>query len=215
MIHNDYIMKMIAQLARAMEHILSLRKSKRHDDAMREVDLALQRIVGLNSQLINSLTPESLREALRGGVGFDVGKALVIADLLKIEGDILRERGEDEEADERYFKSLFLYGEAFGEEVKIDGSRFVDNVQRVLFELNEYALPVAMREKIVAFLEENGKYSAAEDILFDMLEDDDTEAVRAFGRSFYERLLERSDEELARGNLPREELLDGLERFGD
>ena len=81
MIHNDYIMKMIAQLAKAMQQILSLRASRRDDDALREIDLTMQRIVGLNSQLVNTLSPESLRETLRGGTDLDVGKALVIADL--------------------------------------------------------------------------------------------------------------------------------------
>ncbi len=214
MIHNDYIMKMIAQLAKAMQQILSLRASGREDDAMREIDLTMQRIVGLNSQLVNTLSPESLRETLRGGTDLDVGKALVIGDLLMQEGEILRERGQDEEADERYFRALFLYGESFAEELKLDASEYVEKVSRALFELNDYALPAELRRNAVHFYETAGKYAAAEDVVFDMIEDEeDSEEAVEFGKAFYERLLERSDEELAKGNLPRDEVLDGLARL--
>ena len=213
MIHNDYIMKMIAQLTKAMQQILSLRAARRNDDALREIDLVMQRLVGLNSQLVNTLSPESLRETLRGGTDLDVGKALVIADLLMEEGEILRERGEDEEADERYFRALFLYGESFTEEIKLNHSEYVDKISRALFELNEYALPAELRRNVVHFYEQAGKLSAAEDVIFDMIEDEESGDAVEFGRAFYERMMELSDEELAKGNLPRDEVVDGLSRL--
>ena len=213
MIHNDYIMKMIAQLTKAMQQILSLRAARRNDDALREIDLVMQRLVGLNSQLVNTLSPESLRETLRGGTDLDVGKALVIADLLMEEGEILRERGQDEEADERYFRALFLYGESFTEEIKLNHSEYVDKISRALFELNEYALPAELRRNVVHFYEQAGKLSAAEDVIFDMIEDEESGDAVEFGRAFYERMMELSDEELAKGNLPRDEVVDGLSRL--
>lgn len=214
MIQNDYIMKMIAQLAKALSIVIKLKQSGRDDDALREIDRSMQRIVGLNSQLVNSLTNESLAATLRGGVELDVGKALVIADLLKEEAGIYRARGSEAEADSRYFKSLYLYAEALNEEVKLDLSQFVGRVTEVEAELGEYALPVELAAKVLRAYEGAGDFAAAEDVLFDMLEEDASEEVVEIGRGFYARLLERSDEELAAGNLPREEVLDGISRLG-
>jgi hypothetical protein len=214
MIQNDYIMKMIAQLHKVLLVVLKLKQSGRDDDALREIDRALQRIVGLNSQLVNSLTNESLAATLRGGTELDVGKALVVADMLSEEASIYRARGAGDEADARYFKALFLHAEALNEDVKVDLSEFVPKMSAVEAELGEYALPISLREKILMVYERHGDFATAEDILFDMLEDDAGEEAYEIGRAFYERLLARTDEELATGNLPREEVLDGLDRLG-
>ena len=60
------------------------------------------------------------------------------------------------------------------------------------------------------FYEQAGKLSAAEDVIFDMIEDDESGDAVEFGRAFYERMMELSDEELAKGNLHRDEVVDGL-----
>ena len=106
MIHNDYIMRMIQQLVKVLAQILFLRERGRDDDALREIDQSMQRLCGLNSQLVNSLSRASLVAALRGGATLDVGKCLVVAGLLKEEADIVRERGDEDGAADRALKSV-------------------------------------------------------------------------------------------------------------
>jgi hypothetical protein len=67
------------------------------------------------------------------------------------------------------------------------------------------------------YYESAGKYSKAEDVLFEALEDSGGADWVAAGQAFYERLAGKSDAELAAGNLPREELEESREelaRFG-
>jgi len=53
-----------------------------------------------------------------------------------------------------------------------------------------------------------GRYAKAENALYAIL--DSHAGFADEGRRFYERLLTKSDEQLAAGNLPREEVLEGM-----
>jgi hypothetical protein len=212
MIRNDYIMKMIAQLVKALQQILRLKESGRHDDAMREIDQAMQRICGLNSLLVNTLSEESLASTLRGGVTIDHGKCLVLAELLKEEGDIYKLRGEDEESFARYHKSLYLYLEAFTADEDLRLPDYTEKIAAVVDELDDYVLPRAMMARLVRYYEREGNFAAAEDAVDLLLEEDDSAEARSIARDLYERLLARSDAELDAGNLSRDEVREGLAR---
>jgi hypothetical protein len=213
MIRNDYIMKMIAQLAKALAVVFKLKDTGRHDDAEREINDALQRITGMNSPLVNGLSCESLAATLRGGVELDIGKTLVIAELLKEEGDIWHARGQEEDAYKRYYKSLYLYMEALSDSDRPQLPDYLAKVDEVAERLEDYVLPYELRSRMLSYYEQQGAYAAAEDVLFDMLEDDDTDAARTAGREFYSRMLELTDDELEAGELPRDEVMEGLARL--
>lgn len=211
MIHNDYIMRMISQLAKVLAHIVSLRERGRDDDALREIDQSMQKLCGLNSQLVNSLSEASLISALRGGAVLDVGKCIVLAGLLKEEGDVLRDRDREDDAAARYLKSLALYLEAMHDDARLILPNYVDRVQEVATALEDFVMPVEHRVRLMSYFEMSGAYGAAEDVLDDMLEDEEDSAP-AIGAEFYERMLALTDDELATGDLPRDEVLEGLER---
>lgn len=213
MIRNDYIMKMIQQLVKALAVILKLKESGRHDDAMREIDGAMQRLCGLNSQLVNGLSEESLVSTLRGGATIDHGKALVLAELLTQEGDVYDTRGDENAAFARYYKALYLYLEVFAGEDEFRLPDQTPKVDALVARLEDYVLPTPAMERLVTFYEREGDFAAAEDALDLLLEEDDTYDTRATARAFYTRLLARTDEELAAGNFTRVEATDGLARI--
>jgi hypothetical protein len=212
MIRNDYIMKMIAQLAKALQQILKLKETGRNDDAMREIDTAMQRICGLNSQLVNSLSEESLVSTLKGGVALDHGKALVLAELLGEEADVMLARGHEEDAFARYHKSLYLYLAAFAGEEELRLPDYSAKVGRVVAALDDYVLDLPVMQRLVLYYERDGDFAAAEDALDRLLEDDDSDEARDVARAFYARLLDRSDDELDAGNFSRDEASEGLAR---
>jgi tetratricopeptide (TPR) repeat protein len=215
MIRNDYIMKMIAQLVKALAVIFKLKDTGRLDDAEREINDALQRITGMNSPLVNGLSCESLVATLRGGTELDVGKTLVIAELLKEEGDIWDARGQEEEAYKRYYKALHLYMEALSDPERPQLPDYLSKVDEVAERLEDYVLPFDLRSRMMSYFEQQGAYAAAEDVLLDMIEDDDTDAARGAGREFYARMLALTDDELEAGELPRDEVAEGLARLQD
>ena len=211
MIHNDYILRMISQLAKVLAHIVQLREKGRDDDALREIDQSMQKLCGLNSQLVNSLSEASLIAALRGGATLDVGKCLVLAGLLKEEADVLLDRDREDDAAARYLKSLALYLEAMHDDARLVLPSYVERIQTVAEALDEYRMPLEIRTSLMEYYEMSGAFGAAEDVLLDMLEDEEDDA-QAIGTGFYERMLALTDDELATGDLPRDEVLEGLER---
>lgn len=211
MIHNDYILRMISQLAKVLAHIVQLREKGRDDDALREIDQSMQKLCGLNSQLVNSLSEASLIAALRGGATLDVGKCLVLAGLLKEEGDVLLDRDREDDAAARYLKSLALYLEAMHDDARLVLPSYVERIQTVAEALDEFMMPLEIRTSLMEYYEMSGAFGAAEDVLLDMLEDEEDDA-QAIGTGFYERMLALTDDELATGDLPRDEVLEGLER---
>ena len=211
MIHNDYILRMISQLAKVLAHIIQLREKGRDDDALREIDQSMQKLCGLNSQLVNSLSESSLIAALRGGASLDVGKCLVLAGLLKEEADLMADRNLEDDAAARYLKSLALYLEAMHDDARLVLPSYVERIQEVAGSLDEFVMPLDIRTRLMEYYEMSGAFGAAEDVLLDMLEDEEDDA-QSIGADFYERMLELTDDELDSGDLPRDEVLEGLER---
>ena len=66
--------------------------------------------------------------------------------------------------------------------------------------------------KIIDYYEFSLKYSKAEDKIFDLLEIHNSE-IKSKAISFYKKLITRSDEDLIKGNLNREEVEAGLEEI--
>ncbi len=68
-------------------------------------------------------------------------------------------------------------------------------------------LPVELLEKLFRFREQIGQYDKAENVLYDILEV--KPEFKAEAMLFYKRLLEKKDEELSQGGLPRRKLWRG------
>ena len=70
-----------------------------------------------------------------------------------------------------------------------------------------------LNEKIFQYYRITGRYSKAEDLLYSMIDASsyiDKKRLIEEGNLFYKNILNKTDEELERGNLPRNEVLDGI-----
>jgi hypothetical protein len=106
----------------------------------------------------------------------------------------------------RTVKALTLYLEAFD---KLQESAFLEyysDIDKLVANLGDHALPESVRVKLFAYYEAAGKYSKAEDVLFETLGASTDAAWIEAGRQFYQRIAAKSDAQLTAGNLPRQEL---------
>ena len=215
MIKQDYIMRMVAQLVEVLARILHLRETGQYLEGLAAIDEALQRLIGLNARFINSLSVRDLVALMKPSIGLDATRALVAADLLKEQGDIYKAGGDPDASFESHVKSLTLYLEIFTSPGAVDLPDRVAKAEGLIAELEEYELPRETQIRLFQYFEKTGRYSLAEDLLFEMLEarEGEEEDVVALGLSFYERLLMKSDKELAAGELPRDEVQEGLSRL--
>jgi hypothetical protein len=56
-----------------------------------------------------------------------------------------------------------------------------------------------------------GKYNKAENILFEEMEKNPCEEIESIGKEFYKTLLLKSEEDFAKGNFSKDEVVQGLE----
>jgi tetratricopeptide (TPR) repeat protein len=108
MFREDYILRLIEQVTAAIGEILGLKRLGRYPEALAEVDRALGRFLGLNLSLVSALPAAELVALTRWGEKLDVGKLVVLADLLQAEGDIYAAQGQNAQAATSFLKALEL-----------------------------------------------------------------------------------------------------------
>jgi len=86
-----------------------------------------------------------------------------------------------------------------------------DRAEHLLTELETIDLPRDTILRLFRYRAATGRFAEAENALFDLVERDlANSAVIDEGRAFYRRLLDLEAEQLAAGELPRDEVNDGL-----
>lgn len=217
MINKDYILRLAERIGRTIAILLGLRKYNQYEEALIYIDDLLLKTVGLTSRFIDSLSEEMLLQLLSPLGTLNAESCLWIAAMLKVEGEIYAEQGDENAAYYRYRKALYLYLEALQREpIEIDSDFYIDT-HELLTKLDDYELPEDLQSKLIHYYERVGTYAQAEDTLFELLEHAESDPTRAAlieqGRSFYARLLTKSDADLAHGNFSREEIGEGLDQL--
>ena len=155
MFREDYVRRMVEQAVTAVSAVLGLIRLERYPEALSEVDSALQRLLGLHLSLVAGLPAAELAPMLRWGEKLDIGKLVVLAELLQAEGDIYAAQHLAGEAQTRYLKALELVLEvAFDSDHNLAAVQ--PRVAALQQRLNAAALPVP--EDLAEWL---GHYQAA------------------------------------------------------
>ena len=169
--------------------------------------------------LLRSLTAEGIAALLRRPDPSDVGAYLAVAELLREQGEIDARRdparGDAARSESGYdcnHKALSLYLECYLNAPEVWTGDLTTKVAVLLDRLRPYALSAAIRRNLFAYHEGQGDYAQAENVIHHLLEDGEPGAWED-GLAFYERLRAKSDAELGRGALPREEMEEGLLAF--
>ena len=214
MIRQDYLLRMIQQLSGVLARIAGLRAGGRDDEALDEIGDAYGRFAGLNPSLIHTLGEEDLVALLRARGGLDPQRTYVLAELLREEAEIFAARDRPDEAIPRDRKALRLYLEVLPDLDDLSSPPDLTGLDAVLARLDATDIPAAARAPLLRYYEVTGRYDQVENLLFDLLDDATVEEEAAgLARDFYLRLLALPDAMLDAGNLPREEVEEGLARL--
>jgi hypothetical protein len=211
MITRDYFMRMIQVLAQALGRLLAHRDAKRYDEAYDVIRQTSRQFLGMDATLLNSLSDAELIRLLDLGDRFDVEKCVVAAELLRMTGELEDLEGRREKSYEASVKSLSLFLELLFRETGAMPQEFFDKVDLLVGSLSAYDLPLQLRQKLFRYYDSCGRYAMAEDVLFDIIDADP--GIVGEGLRFYERLRGKTDEDLSRGNLPRQEVEAGLQEL--
>jgi hypothetical protein len=210
-IKDDLLLRTIEGLARTLAWLAG-----RVDDDMAatQVQEGLERIyrehLGVGGDTIRRLSSDQLVEVLSSTGDLEGDRAFVLAALLEVDAatpgtDVAERAG-------LRVRALDLYAEAGA--VRVGQVDLPERVRRLRAALLEYQLPNATYARLLRYVAADDRLAEAEDLLFEWLEESGPCAeVIETGRAFYGRLLAASDAALERGDLPRDEVLEGQALF--
>ncbi|RPH36106.1 hypothetical protein EHM92_05075 [bacterium] len=211
MIERDYFMRMINILTQMIARTLFLKNKKDFPTALLDIQTTGKTLLGIDGALARRLSPSQIMQLFGSDLTVAVPKSYVAAILFKEEADVRALMGEEEDSLQLYERSLTLLLDVLewaNEPVEPNHVQVIDEVLR---KLKGYSLPVDLLDKQLGFHERMGQYDKAENLLYDIL--DVKPEYKAEGMLFYKRLLEKKDEELEQGGLPRSEVIEGMEEL--
>jgi hypothetical protein len=213
MLRKDYIMRLIEQLGVAMARIIALKNNNQAHEALKEIEQACEKYLGLDPRVIEAASGEALLGLMSMGGKFDPRRAVLLGELLKEEGELYEMESMAERSYWGYTRSLWLFLESMNSDPAVRTPENLEDTRFVLGKLARYELSPELKSRLFCYYEWNGEFDKAEDMLFDLL-DRDRHAWVERGMQFYARLGAKPDAELARGGLPREELELGMKELG-
>jgi hypothetical protein len=216
MIRRDYVLGMIEDFARALARIRSFRAGEKWEEADAAVLAEFKKLIGEDGCAVAKLSEMELMAAVvREGPTLGVGhRALLLATLLQEAAEIAEGRGQAASGRQLRLKALHLLLEILGRGEISDWPQFVPTIDMMAAGLGSAAMPARTLAMLMAHYERAGEYAKAEDAFCSILDlDPGNRSIIDFGQAFYRRMLAQTDDDLVVGNLPREEVNEGLDRL--
>jgi hypothetical protein len=145
MTQQDYILRVAEDVGRALAQIIYHEEIQDYQGALSLIDELFKQTVGMGSGFIHAISEETLLTMLTLLGILDVEKALLIATLLKAEGDIYEDQGNADEAYFSYLKSVNLFLEIVLRDDNLHDLRCSSEIEDLLGKLEAYELPLNTR----------------------------------------------------------------------
>lgn len=212
MLKRNLTSELVTKFNEALAKILEHKSECNYDEALRVLDSTLKDIFRLGMKFFNSLSDENLIEMIKTNGTINTDKCIMMAKLLEEESNILECQGKSNEAFYINLKSLNLFIQSYiGNNGDCDLQHHFSDIDIIIEKTSDYKLSFTLQNRIMDYYGKIKKYDKAEDMLFEILEDNDfNKEVLEKGLAFYKELLNKGDEDLHIGNLSKEEVEDSL-----
>ena len=210
MYHQDYIMRIIAQFTEFVAKVIFLKKNGQYGQARSVLQSLYKKYFGLGSEFFHSRSDGAILDFIKVGEDIPLDKCMILAELMLEEAEISELLGEEpEKAWMAYQKAFSLYAEVW----LVRKDLFDENTTRKFYQAwNKQGMgvhPPHILWKMFQIYEVEGKYGKCEDVLYELM-GYQIPGLGEMAKEFYQKLLQKSDEELIAGGLPRDEVEDGL-----
>jgi len=205
---------MIRLATAALAEVVGLKAATLYVDALFVIDKTFQQVTGFNSELLNRMDDASLLASLSGPDGPDPERLVIVGQLFQEEAEIYASIQQPDEARWRWVRALNLYVEAALTAGAENFSPPVEEIQILLQKLDLPQLPIETLYPLFCYQEQAGDYAQADQSLKQILEKSGSSPdIMAEIRSFYQRMLDKTDQELEQGGLIRTEIENRLENL--
>jgi Family of unknown function (DUF6483) len=214
MSQRDYILRIAQEFGSALAQVLYNRQIKDYAAAHKLIDEQSKQIFGMGIGFMRSVPEETLLSMLTSFDTLDAEKCWLLAILLKAEGDIYEDQDSVSESYYSYRRSLNLFLEVLLLGPANTDKTIVPEVDDLLARLSDYDLPGRSKLLLFRYFDHIHQYTRAENLLIEMLEASaSNEDILAYGTSFYQHLLKKSDAALSADNFSKEKALKGLSQL--
>ena len=108
MLQRDYILRMIEEAAQMVARLMGLRKQKRFDEALQQIEDNYRAFFKLDRQTLHLTEDNLLPEMLINEYELPAEMLGILADFLREEGEILYQQAKWEESSRAFHKALYL-----------------------------------------------------------------------------------------------------------
>ena len=154
---KDYILRVAEDVGRALAQIIYHEKIQDYEGAHSLIDDLLKQSVGMGSGFIHAVSEETLLAMLTVLGILNLEKALMVATLLKAEGDVFVDQGNSDAAYYSYLKSLNLFLEIVLRDDHLHDLHITPEVEDLLDKLEAYELPLDSRRLLSQYYEQIGE----------------------------------------------------------
>lgn len=213
MIKRDYMKEIENSLKLVREEVEEGIIFKSPEKAILTINKELRGLVGLDIDTVNTLAFNSIKDMLSRENEYNAERYIALGELLRLNGTLLLRLDDESEGIYYYKKALLAYCQALEEDESIT-VRYTLNIEIILEELAKYQLTTDENNAVFRTYELLGKYDKAEDILFYMLkESNNNKDIKQLGIDFYTRLENLLEDDLIKGNLPIEEVIEAIKQL--
>ncbi len=208
MFTEDYILRMISQAVAVLVKLAGFRQAKQYGQAQQAIDQSLEQLLGLRADLLKQLDDEVIFRMLTLQDKLDVERTVVIADLLKAEGDILADQNRLAESQQSYLRALNFYLEAaLSDQTVPEPARVSKKITSLASSLAHLPLPDEYLWGLYNYYEQSTDYLRAENTILELAGRPGLYAdLRDELIAFYRRILELPPAELARLHIDRDQI---------
>lgn len=212
MVKDDYIMKIIRQATAVFHQVLGLVKSDELDQAEMVIGEAATEYLGMDWEAVEGNSAETLISLLGNNDQAGLGQLVMLADLLKAQGIIYTTDEDEDSAYVSFLKALQIRLElTIGHD--LSNAHLDATIDELVDEhLGDYVLPTPIVQTLFTYYEKTTQLEQAEEVLWELVDDHITnnDMVQQ-GLEFYERLLQKTDTDLATGGMTRAEVQSGFD----
>jgi hypothetical protein len=210
MIKNDYMKEVENTLTLTSEEVEKDIANGDIETAKKRVNKELKALVGIDMGTVDIFSFNSIEGFISKEMHYNAEKFIAFGCLMKLQGQICGKENNENAKVQYYEKSLNGFYKAYAEDDEIN-SKYLDEAAEVANELSNYELSLDIDKIIFKVYELNDKFDKAEDTLFYMLRKTNNDrSIILEGMKFYNRLEDKDHDELKLGNLPIEEVEDGI-----
>lgn len=214
MLKQDYILRMIEQLAQVLGRVMARVRTEDPTVVHREVEEALKELTGLDFDVLDSLPLPAVLSILQSHSEPNPARILAIAECSFVRAQLADATDDAGTALRARITALTLYMEALALFHHEALAPAVQRTDSLIHELESFDLPKETLVRLFRYHADASRFADAENSLFELLDRGPVDdALIDEGKSFYRRLLSLDDTELEAGNLPRDEVIDGLSEF--